>query len=68
VGATSVPGNYWDGKIDEVRVLSTALSAVQIKYEYANINSADHELTWGAQETPPAAGGSAQVIIATDED
>jgi hypothetical protein len=56
---------YFDGLIDEVRVNNTALSADWIKFEYNNVNSADNELTWGAQETPTA---GAQVIVSIQED
>jgi hypothetical protein len=41
---------YFNGSIDEVRVSNSARSAEWIKFEYRNINEADNELGWGAQE------------------
>jgi len=43
-------GRYLDGLIDEARYYTDAKAASWIKFEYANINEADHELTWAAEE------------------
>jgi prepilin-type N-terminal cleavage/methylation domain-containing protein len=51
IGILNTDANYsWKGYIDEVRVLKVARSAEWIKFEYYNINQADNELTWGAEE------------------
>lgn len=54
-GQDSGSGNGFTGTLDELRISDTARSAAWIKFEHANINEADNELTWGAEEA--AAGG-----------
>lgn len=41
------------GIIDEVRVSSIVRTANWIKFEYENMNQADHEMVWHAQEKAP---------------
>ncbi len=55
--AESVSGanEPFDGLLDEVRIGSTDRGVNWIKFEHANINEADNELTWASEETP--AGG-----------
>jgi len=52
----SVSTYLWEmsGYIDEVRISDTARSDAWIKFEYANINEADNEITWGAEEAAPS--------------
>jgi len=50
VGSQQVWGNYFDGLIDEVRVSDTDRSANWDKFQLANVNEADNELTWGTEE------------------
>ncbi len=42
-------GYAWDGEMDEVRLASTLRNADWFKFEHANINEADNELTWGSE-------------------
>ena len=44
--------SYFDGILDEARASSTNRSTNWIKFEWANINEADNELSWGDEETP----------------
>lgn len=53
IGATDF--DYFNGSIDEVRISNVARSADWIKFEHENINQADKELVWHAQEEAPAA-------------
>ena len=45
-----------DGHLDEARSSSTNRSAAWLKFQHANINEADHEQTWSAEEDKPAGG------------
>lgn len=45
---------FWDGDIDEVRITNDARTAEEIKFEHANINEGDNELTWGGEESEEA--------------
>lgn len=47
----STSGAVLKGWLDEVRFSHTARSAAWIRFEHANINEADNELTWGAEES-----------------
>lgn len=42
----------FDGEIDELRFAAKSLGAAWVKFEHANINEADNELTLGSEETP----------------
>jgi len=53
----STPGNYYDGLLDEVRISNIARTDAWLKFVYYNINEADNELTYGAEETPAGGGG-----------
>ena len=53
-GRYSRDGNLWDGLLDEMRIrngLPTNHGA-WFKFQHANVNEADNELTWGSEETP----------------
>lgn len=52
IGKRVSNGTYHTGSLDEARMSNTARSADWIKFQYNNINSADQELTWSAQQTP----------------
>jgi len=52
IGRRMSNGTYHTGSLDEARMSNTARSAAWITFEYNNINSADQELTWSAQQTP----------------
>lgn len=49
VGAASTSAQLFEGEIDEVRLSNVDRSADWIKFEHANINEADNELTIGAE-------------------
>jgi hypothetical protein len=46
---------------DEVRITNDLRSAAEIEFEYFNIANADHELTWGEEETPSGASPSQSI-------
>jgi hypothetical protein len=53
-------GEWLAGIIDEIRISNIERSADWLKFTYENINQADQELVWHAQEenpSPPSAGG-----------
>ena len=43
-------GGGWQGLIDEVRVSNIARSAAWIKFEYANMTNANHDLSFAAEK------------------
>ena len=51
------PARYFQGEIDEARVLGVPLTAAWIDAEYSNHNTPTTFYTVGSQETPPASGG-----------
>jgi hypothetical protein len=42
-----------DGVLDEFRISNTERTAAWTKFEHANVNEGDNELTWGAEEKRP---------------
>ena len=64
IGALKLSALYipFDGYIDEVRISDVARSDAWVKFTYHNINEADNELTWGAEETVAAGGRKAAII------
>jgi len=50
-----------DGTIDEMRLSSVERSAAWIKFECFNMNEADNELTWSAEEEP--GGGPTMPVL-----
>lgn len=58
-------GNYLshDGILEEFRFSTTLRSAAWIKFEEANVDEGDNELTWGAEEEAPSDGFVPKVII-----
>jgi hypothetical protein len=50
IGSSRASVEPFDGKIDEVRISSSILTADWIKFEYHNMYEADNELTWGSEE------------------
>lgn len=50
VNGISIPGEYYNGLLDEVRIALTAHSDAWIKFEFYNINSITNELSLGTQE------------------
>jgi hypothetical protein len=51
-GAGTAWNAYVGAILDEARVSKVARTAAWIKFEYWNLQSADHELTWGDIESP----------------
>ena len=44
----------FDGILDEIRIRASDLSAAWLKFQHANINEADNEQTWSAEEDKPS--------------
>jgi len=63
IGAYTATQEEWDGILDEVRITNDARTANEIKFEYYNMNEADNELAWGAEE----AGNSAPTITSVSD-
>jgi hypothetical protein len=52
IGSFNMSSNYnFDGVFDEFRISNKARSAAWIKFTYCNMNSVDHDLTFGAKES-----------------
>jgi hypothetical protein len=51
LGAGRPGGTYGKTLFDEVRVSDVARAAAWIKFEYTNMDSADQEMTWGAEQS-----------------
>lgn len=64
IGA-AVESGYWTGIIDEVRLSSSTRLVAWIKFEYANINEDDNELTWGGETTETPVTWIPQIIMIT---
>ena len=63
IGAKSTDSNEFGGDIEEFRISSSIRSAHWFEFQWANYNEADNELTWGAEQEPPADGFVPKVII-----
>lgn len=53
---------FWDGIIDEVRLADAERPVAWLKFEHANINEADNELTWGGAESESAGFAYSQAV------
>jgi len=54
--------SFFTGYIDEVRISNAERSAAWVKFEHANIDSADNELTWGEEANPEPTAVIPQII------
>jgi hypothetical protein len=53
LGANAGPGAFFTGDLCEARLSDSVRSAAWVKFEHANINEGDNELTWGPEEERP---------------
>jgi len=64
--ATWSTPKFYDGDIDEVRLYNGNPTnvAAWIKFQHANVSSADNELTWGSEETYSAGNRRRRLLLA----